>query len=121
MTRACTGDLETRRIETGGLAILRKPFDFAALLGAPNRGLAITEPSAVTERLPHETGTISHDEPRLRLRVRSGTVFTSTDEPTEEDLAYAQAGMVTIIRIAGHHSMATPLDGARAAPSDFRP
>lgn len=38
MTGAFTHDLEKHRVEVGGLAILRKPFDLAALLDELNRG-----------------------------------------------------------------------------------
>lgn len=36
-----------------------------------------------------------------------GRVFASRDEPTDEDLAYAQVGMVTIIRLADCHFYGT--------------
>ncbi len=32
-----------------------------------------------------------------------GRVFASMDEPTDEDLAYAEVGMVTIVRLADYH------------------
>ncbi len=40
MTGAFTHDLEKHRVEAGGLAILRKPFDLAALLDELNRGFS---------------------------------------------------------------------------------
>lgn len=36
-----------------------------------------------------------------------GRVFASTDEPTDEDLAYADVGMVTIVRLADYHFYGT--------------
>ena len=36
-----------------------------------------------------------------------GRVFASMDEPTDEDLAYAEVGMVTIIRLADCHFYGT--------------
>jgi CheY-like chemotaxis protein len=48
MTGAFTSDLEKHRAELGGLAILRKPFDFPRLLDELNRGLASPLPPVAT-------------------------------------------------------------------------
>ena len=49
MTGAFTRDLEKRRLEVGGLAILRKPFDLAALLDELNRGYGASGTPTVAE------------------------------------------------------------------------